>query len=357
MNIMVIDVPATSGGALSILQEFHAEVLANDDKINKWVFVVSTPQLRQTENVKVLNYPWIKKSWLHRLYFDCFVAPQLVKSYQIDRVFSLQNLVVPRTSVPQVVYVHQPLPFVEHRFRFAEDPKLWFYQNVLSRAIFWSMRRAQKVIVQTEWLRLQGSNKSGSPKEKIHVVRPSVNAAVITAYQNNDNSRKTFFYPASSILYKNHSVAIKACEVLKEQGVHDYRVIFTLTGKEDNHISLLYQRAQQQGLPVRFAGPMQRAEVFQQYQKAVLLFPSYVETFGLPLLEAALHGSPVIAAGTMISREVLGGYPNAHFFDYSDPSELAEIMRKMIMGEIEHVPNMSTSLRLGTETLLNHVLS
>ena len=72
MKIMVFDVPAEDGGALSILQDFYEQFL-QDDK-NNYIFVVGKPVLRSEKNVEVLRFPWIKKSWFHRLYFDYFVA-------------------------------------------------------------------------------------------------------------------------------------------------------------------------------------------------------------------------------------------------------------------------------------------
>ena len=75
MNIMVFDVPAESGGALSVLKYFYSEYKADEN--NNYIFVVSKPEMKEAHNIKVLRYPWIKKSWLHRLYFDSLIAPKL----------------------------------------------------------------------------------------------------------------------------------------------------------------------------------------------------------------------------------------------------------------------------------------
>lgn len=68
MIIMLFDVPAEYGGALSILKQYYEK--ATNDKDNQWYFVISTPDLAETENVKIIKHAWVKKSWLHRLYFD-----------------------------------------------------------------------------------------------------------------------------------------------------------------------------------------------------------------------------------------------------------------------------------------------
>lgn len=135
MHIMIFDVPAESGGALSMLHEVYEEALANEDKTIKWTFVVSKPDLKETENIKVLRFPWIKRSWIHRLYFDNFVAPKIVKRNKVDYVLSLQNITVPSVNCGQVLYVHQSLPFVDHKFSFRENKKLWIYQNVIGKRL------------------------------------------------------------------------------------------------------------------------------------------------------------------------------------------------------------------------------
>lgn len=67
MKIMVFDVPAETGGALTILKQYHEAAIK--DKENEWYFVISTPNLIESSNVRILRFPWVKKSWVHRMYF------------------------------------------------------------------------------------------------------------------------------------------------------------------------------------------------------------------------------------------------------------------------------------------------
>ena len=46
-------------------------------------------------------------------------------------------------------------------------------------------------------------------------------------------------------------------------------------------------------------------------------------------------GAIVLASDTPFSREVLDGYENAYFFDPFSPDELADLMEKVVLGEIE----------------------
>ena len=99
MRTLVYDVAADSGGAATVLQSFYEEF--KKDTENEYIFVLSVYKLPETDNIKVLNFPEVKKSMLHRLYFDHFVAHKLEKKYKVDRVLSLQNIELPHTNVPQ----------------------------------------------------------------------------------------------------------------------------------------------------------------------------------------------------------------------------------------------------------------
>ena len=129
LRIMVVDVAAESGGALTILSDFYHEY--KDEKSNEYIFVVSRPILEETNNIRVLRYPWIKKSWLHRIYFDYLIAPTLVRKFNVDEVLSLQNVIVPNVKVRQLLYMHQPLPFIPKQFSLLAEPLFWVYQNII----------------------------------------------------------------------------------------------------------------------------------------------------------------------------------------------------------------------------------
>lgn len=56
-----------------------------------------------------------------------------------------------------------------------------------------------------------------------------------------------------------------------------------------------------------------------------LIAASYGEGFGLPLIEAASHGLPILARDIPVFREVAGEH--AHYFSASNPTELADAIR------------------------------
>lgn len=336
MNIMVFDVPATTGGALSVLDEFYKEVTKIKEKKINWIFVISTPQFEETENIKIKRFPWIKKSWFHRLYFDQMVAPRLIKKYQPDKVVSFQNIIIPHTKAKQILYMHNPLPFVDYKFSFRENKLMWVYQNIIGKKIISSIKRADRVIVQTEWIKEACIKKGKISENKINVIAPKVDVDNAKSFIPEKESFTTFFYPASGMEYKNHQIIVQACQELRKKNVKDYKVIFTLNGKETESIEKLFETVVENELPIEFVGDLDRKKVFDLYTKSILLFPSYIETFGLPMLEARLHKSIVMASKCPFSREILEGYANAYYFDPFDPKELFSLLHLAINQEIEY---------------------
>lgn len=335
MLIMVFDVPAEYGGALSILEEYYNR--AKLDKNNNWIFIVSKPNLLSTSNVKIFRYPWVKKSWLHRVYFELLVAPKIVKSMKPERILSLHNLLVLFTKgVDQTVYVHQSIPFSEYRFKMFKDWKLWTYQNIIGKMIKASIINADHVIVQTQWMKNECIEATKINPQKIKVENPCSEIISLGQYSSSPDSNKTFFYPAGGSKYKNHQLIIDACKELHLRGITNYKVVLTLSENDSMITKKYYKQVEDYKLNFEFLGHMSKEDVFNWYTKSVLLFPSYIESSPLPLSEAKAHGTPIISTKCAFSKEILESYPNAYFFNYYDSLHLADLMQKCIELKLQN---------------------
>ena len=72
---------------------------------------------------------------------------------------------------------------------------------------------------------------------------------------------------------------------------------------------------------MRILGAVPYEEIAQYYQRSdIFVFPSYLETFGHPLLEAMTSGVPVVAADIDVFREVASDAAV-----YCDPFEITSI--------------------------------
>lgn len=327
-KIMVTDVPAEMGGAVTILKNYYEQ--AKKETSIKWVFVTSVIHLEDTDNIENIQFPWVKKSWFHRLYFDYVVQPKLINKYNIDEVFSLDNTTVQFAKVPQTVYIHQSLPFVSLKFSFYKNFKLWIYQNIIGKRIIDSIKKADKIIVQTKWIKNSIIKKTHINENKIYVDAPVLKTNKFVKFESTKINNSTFFYPGGANVYKNHQVILDAVKMLIKDNFNDFKVIFTLNGKENKYTIDLLNQVQKYDLPIIFVGTMNYDEVLIMYGKSVLIFPSYLETFGLPLLEAKNSDSPILASDMPFSREILNNYSKASFFPYND----ADTLKKLILIQI-----------------------
>ena len=87
----------------------------------------------------------------------------------------------------------------------------------------------------------------------------------------------------------------------------------------------LHRTVAERGLDghVRFLGHVPAHELADLYRRcALFVFPSLVETFGNPLVEAMASGAPIVSSDATAMPEVLGDA--ALFFDPQDTSAMAE---------------------------------
>lgn len=320
MRIVVNDIAASRGGALTILESFHSYVRDADDG-NEWVFLLGSDVIDESPTVRTVFLPQVKKSWMARLVFDLFTGRRIINSLRPDVVLSLQNTYTYGLSCPQVVYVHQPIPFQQMKvfsLRRRDERRLATYQHLIGAVIKQSIRRADHVIVQTRWVRDAIVDQVRIAGERVTVVPPGLDD--LSEYHDyTEADPGEFFYPTADTAYKNNQCVEEACQLLDEKGITDFTVTMTIETSNAPHVNAI--------------GRLPREEVLRRMSRSTLIFPSLIETYGLPLAEARALGSIVLAADLPYAREVLDGYANAYFFDPSSPHELAELMRRVMSGK------------------------
>lgn len=342
MRIAVVDVPAATGGALSILKDFYSHVCQYEQQ-HEWLFIVSNNELKPQQHIQIACLPWVKKTWLHRIWFELFHASKIIKSFKADIIFSLQNTVVLTSSISQVLYVHQPLPFQqEKKFSLFKSKERLFaiYQHGIGKLIGASVKKADKVVVQTQWVKNGIMQKTKCKGEKIEVIPPTIEGVQKKPQINTLNACKRFFYPASAVLYKNHACLLAALANLESKGKIDYEFILTLNKNGSEAEKKIALQAEKLSGKIKFVGNLQRDIVYELFQECTLVFPSYIETFGLPLLEARMLGARIIASDCAFSHEILDGYPNVSFFDPMNPLAISALLLQCMEGKLPIVPDI-----------------
>lgn len=333
MRIVVNDIAASTGGAMTVLRDFYRCVCENDTE-NEWIFLLGDRYFEETENVKIIPMPEIKKSGIKKVLFDFVTGRKFISELKPDVVVSMQNIITFGIKVPQMTYIHQSIPFQSaKKFSFfkGSERKLAVIQHLIGRIIKRSAKKSNRVIVQTEWMKEAVCRLCRISADRVSVVMPQVKPFDIVSIPAFDPS--AFFYPTAPAIYKNNTAIFAAGEQLAQKGL-DFTVTMTLpVEKSCDHIPCV--------------GRLPYNEVVARYYGSTLVFPSYIETFGYPLAEARQAGTIVLASDTAFAREVLAGYPNAYFFDPFKPQELALLMEQVICGEIarQDVPAAQTAQR------------
>lgn len=326
MDILVIDVAAEYGGAKTILEQFLADF--RNDPENRYHVVLSTLYYDASDNVTFTRVPWVKKSRLFRLWFDHVYIRRIIREKAPDKLLSLQNKTVASCGVPQEVYFHNALYFAKKRYTYRESKTVWINQRIIAPIVRHSLKKAAGIIVQAEWIKRALHEAWHIDNDRITVRRP------YAALMKTDAPKKTgrgaeLFFPANAAIYKNHITLLSACKTIWDEAGTDGGLTLTLTGRKDALGSDCRALLDSGDYPVRFVGTLLPEEMRATYERSVLVFPSLIETVGLPLIEAASCGAPILAADLPYAREALDGYDNVRFFAPENQKELEEYLREL----------------------------
>lgn len=322
MRIVVVGIVARGGGADTILESLR-HMAATEGSAHEWFFLLTHPSGVDAEQVHTCLVPVRGPRRLHRMVFDLLTGRRTVNALKPDVILSLQNTRVVGTRAPQVVYVHQPVPFqrtVRFSFLRPEERTLALYQHIIGRIIKRSLRGADAVVVQTAWMRDAVREQVRIAPERVFNILPDVDdlSAHVSARPFDPRS---FLCPTSAWRYKNNDLVVEACRLLRAAGVADFRVRITVEGRRDD-------------ANVEWIGRIPRPSLLEDLSRSTLIFPSLVESYGLPPAEARALGTLVLAADLPYAHEVLAGYQDAFFFDPWDARQLAALMRDVIEGRL-----------------------
>ncbi|MCH5225017.1 MAG: glycosyltransferase [Muribaculaceae bacterium] len=320
-NIIVNATALRSGGALSILKQFLDKIPQND---YHWVVFVS-PDVINTEklktNVKIEEIFGVTS--LHkRLWWDSIGLKKWLKNHNVRPIatISLQNTGF-RTNVknvPNFIYYHQPSPFYPYSWNpiSKSERHLWFYKNIYPLFVKLFLKKNTQILVQLDFIKKGFQKRFNHNINNIHVFSPSFIIPQTNSSLNLSDKNINLFYPSSKVFYKNHNVLFNALPKVSKP----IKVYFTI----DNNNFLNTSQ------DIIFLGSQSYDNVCKYYYACdAVLFPSYMETFGLPLLEAASLGLPIIAADLPYAREVLRGYEGVTFIPHDDPELWAKAINNL----------------------------
>ena len=253
------------------------------------------------------------KKQLHRLKPDLvhFAMAQQPISYHGRVVTTLHDLTTLRFDNPDKNKMV---------FRF----KQWVYAYVVKRVA----AKSKALITPTQYVREDVSRFTGVGDEKITVTLESADAIVDKPEPAAALVGKQFImYVGRPTPHKNLDRLVEAFVKIKAQHPD---LMLVLAGKSDSNYQRVAEAVQGRGLEdIVFTGFVSDGQLRWLYEHcAAYVFPSLSEGFGLPGLEAMMHGAPVVSSSATCLPEVYGNA--AHYFNPLDVQSMADAINEVL---------------------------
>jgi glycosyltransferase involved in cell wall biosynthesis len=350
-------------GGLSILLQFISELRESNSRFQIVCFVHSNESIdtRLFHNIPfiIISLPFSSKSWLFRIYYEYFAF----------YIFSLS------VDVKLWIALHDITPFVKAQYR------LLFYHNAI---LFWrppiselfsslpvliawmsyrlfvpiNIHLNNVIVVQSSWIREELARLFSIDSNKFAVIDSRIS---FNNYKLFFRSHGTFLdsslpLPTSSHGSSKQYILIYPClprpfknlyrlmSAITELWYEQFNVILLLTfDKNTNHLSKQLSK-HFSGPQFRYLGYLKQSDLFSAYRLSdFLIFPSTLETLGLPLLEFSnCTGKSILASNLPYAIESLKNYSLKYFFDPYDISSIKSTILDCLEGNI---PSSSVSIQ------------
>lgn len=327
-RIVVSAVNFTEGGPLTVLRECLASAVAVLPADFEIVALVNRADLINEPRVRLISIPSSKKSWFHRLYWEWFGFMRISRELKPALWLSLHDITPRVSAARQAVYCHNPSPFYRIGLREAlMEPTFLMFNRFYALLYRVFIRRNYCVIVQQNWLRDEFIKRMGQlPIVVAHPSMPTIEKASTRA----TGSKFVFIYPALPRVFKNIETLCEAAQILASRGINGFEVRLTLDGAENRYARWLRNRFGDTA-QVRFIGRQTKDQMTAHYGDAsAVVFPSKLETWGLPITEAKAQRRPLLVADLPYARETVGNYDLVSFFPADSPEALADLMQSMV---------------------------
>ena len=335
-RIVVSGVNLVELGPLTVFREALRSLVGVHGDAYEIVGLVHRKVLFEIPGVTYLEFPGIKGSWIRRLRFEYFESLRISKRLR-PRLWVAMHDMTPRViSEQQVTYCHNPAPFYGFDFKEAMlDPKFGFFMLFYRFLYRIYLHRNTAVIVQQDWIRKEFTRRYGAGN--VIVAFPTIKPSPTSVSQLSKNSREIyrFFYPAFARTFKNHRLLLEAVLLLERRKVDGFEVMITINAASNRCAADLFRRYSNLQ-KVSWLGVISRQRVCELYGESdCLVFPSKLETWGLPLTEFKATGKPILVADLPYAHETIGSYDQVVFFDALDSVELADQMERAIRGTLK----------------------
>jgi glycosyltransferase involved in cell wall biosynthesis len=280
-------------------------------------------------DVHHITYPWSNEQRIARTLSENVYSPLRLPASRID-VFN--TLLAPLINIPWSLVIH-----MKTMHAFTEPASI----SPLARAYRQmnyprAARVADAIIINSESLRSEIKRYLEVDDRKLKLIREAVDhdlfapgdADAARAQVVSHGVTKPFVLFVSTLTrYKNCDGLLRAWALARSE-LGDRQLVVVGPGRDKKYLAELHSLARDLGISgdVLFVGGIPLEQTVNFYQAAdVFVYPSFNETFGLPILEAMACGCPVVTSDTTAMPETAG-----EAAVLADPKEPASIARAIV---------------------------
>ena len=236
------------------------------------------------------------------------LLPLALRQEKIDIYHALGNIGIPVfCPVPSVLTIHDLIPLWQKNY-FEESlipplsKKLYYWRTKTS------INRAQKIITDTQWTKKTITKLFKISPSKITVIY--IDSSLPKKLDDEAHLRfglkkGSYIINSGGIDKRKNLIKLIAAFALVQTKLPQLKLV--ITGHNENLLPILRGEVQKRKLngKVIFTGFLKEKELWGLLKNALCLcYPSEIEGFGLPIIEAFRTGTPVIASDIPTFREV-----------------------------------------------------
>ncbi len=317
-----------------ILQYFPA-----DNKTQIVVFLSDAQRsfdLPARNDIEYRFYSFPSKSLLHRIFWEQITLRKELKRLDIDILFEPGNLGMIGKPVPRILLIHNLAPF-SPEFIGGEPLLSKLRLHLLRFATRMSSKSAAGVIHLTDFARsfVADSLRLDNISQRVihmgtdeHVSRPKSRRNIERQF----NIVGQLIFCCSHIYrYKNILEVVQGFNLLRQSSEKEMTLVLAGECYDKRYTREIRDYISSHDLEsyVRLVGSVDYPTLTGLYESCDLfIFPSWLESASLILLEALQSGAPIAASNTRLCAEVLDDA--AVFFDPHDPDSICDAAGKVL---------------------------
>jgi hypothetical protein len=337
-NLIIINgLNSRSGGGLVIFSEFLRQRSSFDNKIKYIIFIPNgfkCETLDKNTNVTFIEFPNFINNFILLFFYYYLLLPIFFIFFKPKFILNFGDIVIP--------YITKQIYFFDWAFALSDKTSISFNLNSITRQLkILQIRRniinIKKIICQTTLIRDELKLKLLIPNNNL-IVLPTppliyndLDKTKILNYKSfNSSTPLILFYPTSLSFHKNIAFLFNLARIINDLKLP---VKFKITTNKKD-LEKIYPDLKLCN-SIELCGFLSHKEVLQQLQDShFLFFPSLLESYGLPLVEAMSLTKPILVSDLDYAKVLCDD--SADYFNPYEVNSAIEIIKNILTGNFDH---------------------